>query len=135
MKNRLLKTLTPLVLVVLLVATLMSVFVLTAGAEEQTYEKVTTAPDDWSGTYLIVYEDGNVAFNGSLTTLDAVSNTTSVTITDGKITGDFSACTFVIENPEITILFKANPNTTSVRHQMQTVLSRVQAPLIQTPFL
>lgn len=49
------------------------------------YEKVTSAPTDWSGTYLIVYEDGKIAFDGSLTTLDAVKNTVDVTIKDGKI--------------------------------------------------
>ena len=49
------------------------------------YVKVTSAPTDWSGDYLIVYETGNVAFNGGLTTLDATSNTISVTITDSKI--------------------------------------------------
>ena len=43
------------------------------GAEE-TYEKVTSAPSDWSGEYLIVYEGGKVAFNGNLTSLDAASN-------------------------------------------------------------
>lgn len=49
------------------------------------FVKVTSAPADWSGDYLIVYESGNLAFNGALTTLDATSNTVSVTITDGKI--------------------------------------------------
>lgn len=49
------------------------------------FEKLTSAPSDWSGTYLIVYEDGKLAFNGGLTTLDAVSNTVSVTISDSKI--------------------------------------------------
>ena len=51
------------------------------------YVKVTSAPNDydWSGEYLIVYEDGNKAFNGGLSTLDAVSNFISVTINDGKI--------------------------------------------------
>ncbi|MBO4873917.1 MAG: T9SS type A sorting domain-containing protein [Bacteroidales bacterium] len=37
------------------------------------------------GKYLIVYEAGNVAFDGSLTTLDAIANTKSVTISDGAI--------------------------------------------------
>ena len=50
-----------------------------------TYKKVTEAPTDWSGDYLIVYEAGNVAFNGGLETLDAVSNTIGVTIADGVI--------------------------------------------------
>ena len=57
------------------------------GATE-TYEKVTSAPSDWSGEYLIVYETGKVAFNGSLTTLDAASNNTAVTISNNKISLD-----------------------------------------------
>ncbi len=56
-----------------------------AGVYAQSYVKVTSAPVDWSGDYLIVYEAGNVAFNGGLSTLDATSNTISVTISDGKI--------------------------------------------------
>lgn len=48
------------------------------------YVKVTTAPTDWSGDYLIVYETGNQAFNGSLTSLKT-ANATSVTINDNKI--------------------------------------------------
>lgn len=65
-------------------------------AGSQTYEKVTSAPDDWSGTYLIVYEGGSLAFDGSRTTLDAEKNTVGVTISDSKITGDYSAYTFTI---------------------------------------
>ena len=59
----------------------------TVGGSASYFVKVTTAPTDWSGTYLIVYEDeaGNVAFDGSLTTLDAASNIVSVTISDNKI--------------------------------------------------
>lgn len=57
----------------------------TVGGATSYFVKVTTAPTDWSGTYLIVYEAGNVAFNGSLTTLDAESNTVSVTISNNKI--------------------------------------------------
>ncbi|MBP5642055.1 MAG: hypothetical protein J6W92_03215, partial [Paludibacteraceae bacterium] len=53
------------------------------------YVKVTSAPTDWSGDYLIVYEGDathdTVAFNGGLTTIDANSNKISVTIKDGKI--------------------------------------------------
>ena len=52
------------------------------------YSKVTEAPTDWSGTYLIVYEDGSLAFDGSLETLDATSNTIAVTISDNKIVSD-----------------------------------------------
>lgn len=40
---------------------------------------------DWTGDYLIVYEPGNVAFNGALSTLDAPSNSIPVTITNNAI--------------------------------------------------
>lgn len=49
------------------------------------FVKVTENKTDWSGSYLIVYESGKVAFNGGLSTLDAVSNTKRVTITNGTI--------------------------------------------------
>ena len=49
------------------------------------YVKVTETPADFSGEYLIVYEEGAVAFNGGLTTLDAVSNTISITINNSTI--------------------------------------------------
>lgn len=48
------------------------------------FVKVTTAPTDWSGTYLIVNEDVNVALKGSLTA-DAASNGVSVTISSDEI--------------------------------------------------
>ena len=47
--------------------------------------KVTENLSDWSGQYLIVYEDGMVAFNGGLTTLDVTSNTVAVVINNGTI--------------------------------------------------
>lgn len=49
------------------------------------YVKVTSANDLTSGTYLIVYEDGNLAFNGGLETLDAVGNSIAVTISNNTI--------------------------------------------------
>ncbi len=49
------------------------------------YVKVTTAPSDWSGEYLIVYEAGGVAFDGSLTTLDANDNCVTVSIENNAI--------------------------------------------------
>ena len=59
------------------------------------YNKVTTVPYSWSGTYLIVFEGATVngssvppvAFNGALGTLDATSNGTSVTISENQIIG------------------------------------------------
>ena len=62
------------------------------------YEKVTTAPSDWSGEYLIVYEEGSVAFNGGLSTLDVVGNTIEVVMDDNKIeaTEETDAAAFTI---------------------------------------
>lgn len=63
------------------------------------YVKVTSEPEDWCGEYLIVYEGENVAFDGSLSTLDAVSNTKPVTIVDGKIaaTDNMKAIQFTVD--------------------------------------
>lgn len=55
------------------------------GAPTAYYEKVTSAPADWSGTYLIVCEGANIAMNGSLTSLSVAENYGSVTINEGKI--------------------------------------------------
>ena len=49
------------------------------------YVRVTEDANDLSGEYLIVYEAGNLAFNGGLGTLDAASNTISVTINGNTI--------------------------------------------------
>lgn len=49
------------------------------------YEKVTSALNEWSGEYLIIYEDGSAAFNGGLTTLDVANNYISVNISNGTI--------------------------------------------------
>ena len=55
-------------------------------ADSVTYTKVTEAPADWSGEYLLVYEEGSKVFDGSLTVPDAVNNYQDVTITDDSIT-------------------------------------------------
>lgn len=62
------------------------------------YEKITENLSDWSGEYLIVYEDGNIAFNGALTKLDDTNNTVGVTIADNKISS-----TSELENSTFTI--------------------------------
>ncbi len=62
--------------------------------------KVTEDQTDWTGTYLIVYEAGSIAFNGATTEkLDVANNGTDVTITDGKIAATDTNMTavFVIE--------------------------------------
>lgn len=55
------------------------------GGAASYFVKVTETPTDWSGTYLIVYETDKVAFDGSLSTLDATNNTVAVTISENKI--------------------------------------------------
>ena len=66
------------------------------------YQKVTSAPSDWSGVYLIVYEGDKThdayAFDGSLTTLDAKEDGVAVTISSSTIIGsdDIDAATFTI---------------------------------------
>lgn len=50
------------------------------------FVKVTDNADLKDGDYLIVYEDGNVAFNGALTTLDAANNGITISFeADGSI--------------------------------------------------
>lgn len=62
------------------------------------FVKVTSAPSDWSGEYLIVYEDGLNAMDGSLTTLDNYGNSISVSIQNQRIpaTAENKAATFTI---------------------------------------
>ena len=73
------------------------------------YVKVTEAPSDWSGEYLIVYEGGSKAFNGGLTTLDATNNTISVTINDNEIvsTTTTDAAKFTIAKSENNYTIKS----------------------------
>ena len=80
------------------IATLVMPQTTAVAADKKTFVKVTSAPSDWSGDYLIVYEAGNVAFDGSLTKLDAVGNTISVTISNGEIaaTDNTNAAKFTI---------------------------------------
>lgn len=70
-----------------------------SGTPVTTYNKVTSAPSDWSGEYLIVCENNSVVFNGALTTLDAGNNViTNVSISNGVInpTNALNAATFTI---------------------------------------
>ena len=74
-------------------------------ASGTTYVKVTSTAGITDGEYLIVYETGKVAFDGSLATLDAISNTIDVEITDGKIAGTnyIDLSTFTIDATAGTI--------------------------------
>ena len=53
-----------------------------------TWDKVTSQAELTNGDYLIVYEKGNVVFNGGLDTLDAAGNTISAAVYNNKITYD-----------------------------------------------
>ena len=70
------------------------------------YVKVTSTADLTSGQYLIVYAEGSVAFDGSLETLDAASNTIEVTINDDEIgiTNITTASEFTIDVTAGTIM-------------------------------
>ncbi len=71
--------------------------------QKGSYVKVTEAPADWSGKYLIVYENSKVAFNGSLTEkLDVALKAQAVDIQDGKIKedDDINGYTFTIASVE-----------------------------------
>ena len=96
MKKRITRCLALLLAVVMLLSVMPA-----AMAEEttqtQTYTKVTEAPADWSGTYLIVSEGDKLIMDGSLDKLDVEGNKVDVTITDSKITGDYAKYAFTVE--------------------------------------
>ena len=73
---------------------------------DNVYVKVTSTAGITDGEYLIVYEAGNVAFNGTLEALDAVGNTLEVTINNNTIAGTnyIDAATFTIDVTNGTIL-------------------------------
>ena len=91
-RTRLLSALLSLVMLV----SLLPVSVFAAEPASGTWEKVTEAQADWSGQYLIVYEKGSLIMDGSLSALDKEGNKVDVTITDGKIVGDYAKYAFTI---------------------------------------
>ena len=70
--------------------------------EKGDFEKVNYPLDDYSGTYLIVNEDNNVAFDGSLEDLDVAGSVINVQINDDVIFSDLEtdAATFTISEIE-----------------------------------
>ena len=76
---------------------LFSLFTLLASAmgwaASETWTKVTSTPDSWEGNYLIVYEDGNLAFNGSATAISQ-KNQKNVTVTISNNTISTTDCNF-----------------------------------------
>lgn len=81
--------------VVMLVAILCSAFTGTVWGED-TYTKVTTAPSDWSGTYVIVADESNVIFTGKSGS-NNYGGYASVTISNNSVTGNFSAYEVEVE--------------------------------------
>ena len=77
---------------------------------EKSYVKVTSAADITAGQYLIVYEAGALALNGSLEKIDAEGNGAAVTITDGKIasTADVDKLSFTFAVVEGGFSIKAS---------------------------
>ena len=75
------------------------------GAE---WEKVTSAPADWSGEYLLVYESNSTAY--VWTGVDAVSCYTQGTISSNKITGDFVSLTIATMNGGYSIKVNGGTN-------------------------
>ena len=79
-----------------------------APAVEKTFTKVTAAQDDWSGEYLLVYEDGTnaYAFNG----LDAVSGCSKFTISENTIKAT-EYVSIIIEKTATGYAIKLNGST------------------------
>ena len=72
-------------LALVMLLSLLPTAVFAADPTPQTYKKVTQAPEDWSGTYLIVSEGGEAAFDSSLTEIDVSNNYKTVKIAEGTI--------------------------------------------------
>ena len=71
--------------------------VFAADPTPKTYKKVTEAPKDWSGTYLIVSEANKAALDSSLATIDATNDYKSVEITEDKTIETAEAIAVTIE--------------------------------------
>ena len=61
---------------------------------DEVYQKVTSAPSDWSGEYLIVYETGSTGY--VWTGVDASSNFETASISNSKITKPSKAVSVII---------------------------------------
>ena len=83
MKSQITKIVSLLVCVCLIV----SGMILSTSAATSSYVKVTEAPTDWSGEYLIVYEAGanSRVLNGGLSSIDAEGNYITAAVVDNKI--------------------------------------------------
>ena len=70
--------------------------------EGKSFVKVTSKSELTDGNYLIVYEEGSLAFDGGLETLDAAGNTIGVDIVENTITANDAnkAAVFTLANTD-----------------------------------
>ena len=85
-----------------------------AEAASGTFTKITSAPSDWSGEYVIVYESGSTAY--CWTGVDATSCYATATISSGSITGPASACTVTIATMTGGYSVKVNGGTNNGKY-------------------
>ena len=102
-----------------LTQTLYAVYATATGIETK-YIKLTTTPSpSFAGTYLIVNEEKQVAFNGGLTTLDTEGNTISVEITNDTIESNDA-----IENATFLIIKRQNENNYLIKSKSDKYIGR-----------
>ena len=102
-----------------LTQTLYAVYATATGVETK-YIKLTTTPSpSFAGTYLIVNEEKQVAFNGGLETLDAEGNTISVEITNDTIESNDA-----IENATFLIIKRQNENNYLIKSKSDKYIGR-----------
>ena len=107
------KTIKKAIAVILTVLMAISMMPFTAFADTAYYEKVTENLTDWSGDYLIVYEDGNKAFNGGSSSINSAGNLIDVTISNDAIESNATtdAAKVTIEKDGDNYYVKAANNT------------------------
>lgn len=110
---KLMKRFTSVLLVLCMVLSLVPAITFGASAATATYKKVTAAPSDWSGTYLIVYENGGTAY--IWTGIDAGQCHQDVAITNDTITVDATA-TVTIAKMTGGYSIKVNGNTNNGKY-------------------
>lgn len=71
-------------------------FTLPSNAVGETYKKVTSAPSDWSGTYIIVADGSNVVFTGQSES-NNYGGYATVSISSNTVTGSYSTYEVLIE--------------------------------------
>lgn len=75
-----------------------------------TYTKVTSNISDWTGKYLIVFENGNVCLDGSLDNLDKSNNTKTISIKNNQIIGEYENYQFTFEKKNDGYSIKSSSN-------------------------